>query len=72
MIAASIKKIGNTLWKIGDVIVIDKILVNGLPFIFKTSSNIMRKIQTGRLYNYVYIMVTGFVIILFILSSKIT
>ena len=72
IIAGSVKKIGNILWKLGDVIIIDKIFVNGLPFIFKTSSNIMRKIQTGRLYNYVYIMVTGFVIILFILSSKIT
>ncbi|HFL8819561.1 MAG TPA: NADH-quinone oxidoreductase subunit L [Candidatus Azoamicus sp. OHIO2] len=72
IIAASIKKLGEILWKVGDVFLIDKLCVNGLPFILKQSSKIMRHIQSGRLYNYVYIMITGFVILLFVLSFNIT
>ncbi len=72
IVANSIKKIGSTLWVFGDIFLIDKLFVNGIPFIFKKSSNLIRRMQTGRLYNYVYIMITGFVIILFLLSSNVT
>lgn len=72
IIANGIKKLGEQFWKIGDILLIDKIFVNGLPFIFKYSSKLIKNIQTGRLYNYVYIMITGFVILLFVLSTNVT
>lgn len=72
ILASGVKNIGLILWKYFDIFLIDKILVNGLPFTLKHLSKIMKRIQTGRLYNYVYIMITGFVILLLTLSSNIT
>ncbi|HIH2762714.1 MAG TPA: NADH-quinone oxidoreductase subunit L [Candidatus Azoamicus sp. MARI] len=72
IIANSIKLIGNTLWKIGDIILIDKVMVNGTAMLLKNISEFMKKIQTGRLYNYVYIMITGFIILLLALLLKFT
>lgn len=72
ILAASVKKIGEILWKVGDVFLIDKLIVNGVPFILNQSSKLMRRIQTGRLYNYVYIMITGFVMLLVALLYNVT
>ncbi len=72
ILANSVKFCGKILWKIGDVFLIDKLIVNGIPLMFKYLSKFMRNIQTGRLYNYVYIMITGFVLLLFALSSNVT
>jgi len=63
---------GKILWKIGDVFLIDKLIVNGVPYLIKSCSNFVKRIQTGRLYNYVYIMITGFVLLLFGLLSNVT
>lgn len=71
IIASGIRYLGLFLWKYIDILVIDKIFVNGLPNIIKISSKIMRRMQTGRLYNYVYIMITGFVLLLFTLSFNV-
>ncbi|HIH2763674.1 MAG TPA: NADH-quinone oxidoreductase subunit L [Candidatus Azoamicus sp.] len=72
IIANSTKFIGNILWKVGDIILIDKIMVNGIPSSLRNISDFMKKIQTGRLYNYVYIMITGFIILLLALLLKFT
>lgn len=72
VLANCTKFIGNTLWKIGDIILIDKIMVNGIAISLKNISEIMKRIQTGRLYNYVYIMITGFIILLLALLLKVT
>ncbi len=72
IIANSTKLVGNMLWKIGDIILIDKIMVNGIAISLKNISDIMKKMQTGRLYNYVYIMITGFIILLLALVLKFT
>jgi len=71
-IAFSVRNIGVLLWKIGDMLLIDKLIVNGIPYLFKLCSNFVRRVQTGRLYNYVYIMITGFVLLLFGLLSNVT
>lgn len=71
IIASGTRKLGLFLWKYIDILVIDKIFVNGLPYIIKNLSKIMRRMQTGRLYNYVYIMITGFVLLLFTLSFNV-
>ncbi|HIH2763346.1 MAG TPA: NADH-quinone oxidoreductase subunit L [Candidatus Azoamicus sp.] len=72
IIANCTKLMGNMLWKIGDIILIDKIIVNGMAVSLKTISEVMKKMQTGRLYNYVYIMITGFIILLLALLLKFT
>ena len=71
-ISFGIRSIGTFLWKIGDMFLIDKLIVNGLPFLFKKCSIFVRNIQTGCLYNYVYIMITGFALLLFGLLLNIT
>ncbi len=47
-------------------------MVNGTAMLLKNISEFMKKIQTGRLYNYVYIMITGFIILLLALLLKFT
>jgi len=69
-VSFGIRSLGTLLWKIGDMFLIDKLIVNGLPLLIKQCSSFVKRIQTGRLYNYVYIMVTGFVLLLFGLLAK--
>jgi len=65
ILSFGVRTFGTLLWKVGDMFFIDKLCVNGIAMLIKYSSNFMKKIQTGRLYNYVYIMITGFVMLLF-------
>jgi NADH-quinone oxidoreductase subunit L len=58
------KKIGNYFWSIGDKAIIDNFFVNGSYKTVDLFSKIMRKIQTGYLYNYAFTMITGFLILL--------
>ncbi len=64
ILAYSVRGLGVIFWKIGDVLLVDRLIVNGLANIVKYMSVFVTKIQTGRLYNYVYIMITGFTILL--------
>ncbi len=64
IIANGIRSIGNIFWKFGDMFLVDKLFVNGIANVIKYFSLFFSKIQSGRLYNYVYIMVTGFTILL--------
>lgn len=65
IIALGTRKIGTFFWKIGDVLFIDKIIVNGVPSVIRYFSNLLRILQSGRIYNYVYIMITGFALLLY-------
>ncbi|TSA58656.1 MAG: NADH-quinone oxidoreductase subunit L, partial [Sediminibacterium sp.] len=63
VLALGTKKIGLFFWKIGDMFFIDKLIVNGVPLIIKYFSDFVRILQSGRIYNYVYVMVTGFALL---------
>jgi len=65
VLALGTRKIGLFFWKIGDLLLIDKLFVNGIPLIIKYFSDFVRILQSGRIYNYVYIMVTGFALLLY-------
>lgn len=65
ILALGARKIGFFFWKIGDLLFIDKLIVNGIPLIIKYFSDFVRGLQSGRIYNYVYIMVTGFALLLY-------
>lgn len=60
--------IGETLWRIGDTIIIDGLLVNGSARIIGRFSEIVRHIQTGFLYHYAFVMIMA-VLLLFLLSG---
>ena len=51
-----IKKIGNYLWQIGDVFIIDGFGPNGFAKITRFFSNQAVKFQSGYLYHYAFVM----------------
>ena len=63
--AGGARGVGQLLWKIGDVLIIDGLIVNGSAKVVGWTSAIVRKIQTGHLYTYAFTMIIG---LLFILS----
>ena len=53
------RAIGQFLWKKGDELVIDGILVNGTARTVGRLAGVMRQIQTGYLYTYAFAMIIG-------------
>ena len=51
-----VKKIGNYLWQIGDVFIIDGFGPNGFAKITRFFSNQAVKFQSGYLYHYAFVM----------------
>jgi len=63
--AGGARGVGQLLWKIGDVLIIDGLIVNGSAKVVGWTASVVRKIQTGHLYTYAFTMIIG---LLFILS----
>ncbi len=59
-----VKKLGNFLYKVSDVGLIDKILVNGSAKLIVLVGKIVRPIQTGYVYHYAFFMIFSLLIIL--------
>jgi len=55
--------IGQGLWRIGDVAIIDGVLINGTANSVGKIAGVMRRLQTGYLYHYAFAMVIGLVIL---------
>jgi NADH-quinone oxidoreductase subunit L len=55
---------GWTLWKLGDVLLIDGLLVNGSAKLVGWISSIVRQLQTGYLYHYAFSMIIGLLLLL--------
>ncbi len=53
------RKLGAFLWKKGDEVVIDGVLVNGTANTVGRLAGVMRQIQTGYLYTYAFAMIIG-------------
>ncbi|MDF2691128.1 MAG: NADH:ubiquinone oxidoreductase subunit [Gammaproteobacteria bacterium] len=51
--------VGFIVWRIGDVFIIDKGLVNGSAKSVRTLGNILRKLQSGYLYHYAFAVIVG-------------
>ncbi|HEB56838.1 MAG TPA: NADH-quinone oxidoreductase subunit L [Gammaproteobacteria bacterium] len=56
--------LGKILWKVGDVFLIDMLVVNGSAYTVGWFSGIMRRIQTGYLYTYAFAMIIGLMALL--------
>ncbi len=59
VIAGGGRKLGDLLWKISDVRLIDGLLVNGSARAVRSVSSLARHIQTGYLYHYAFAMIIG-------------
>ncbi|MEM7610878.1 MAG: NADH-quinone oxidoreductase subunit L [Pseudomonadota bacterium] len=57
--AGSGRSLGQALWRIGDVKIIDGAMVNGTASLVGFSSGVLRKLQGGYLYVYAFAMVLG-------------
>jgi len=57
--AAGSRFIGNKLWQIGDVKLIDGAMVNGTANLIGKLSGVVRKLQTGLIYHYAFAMIIG-------------
>ncbi|MBT8066086.1 MAG: NADH-quinone oxidoreductase subunit L [Gammaproteobacteria bacterium] len=62
--AAGGRWIGSFLWKKGDQLVIDGMMVNGTARSVGRLAGIMRQIQTGYLYTYAFAMIIGLTMLL--------
>ncbi len=57
--AGGARKVGNGLWKAGDVTLIDGLAVNGSARLVGWIASIVRRFQTGFIYNYAFTMFIG-------------
>ena len=55
---------GWALWKVGDVLLIDGLLVNGSAKLVGWVASIVRHVQTGYLYTYAFSMIIGLLLLL--------
>ncbi|MEZ5543092.1 MAG: NADH-quinone oxidoreductase subunit L [Pseudomonadota bacterium] len=63
--AGGARGVGQLLWRIGDVVLIDGLLVNGSARLVGWTAGIVRRIQTGHLYTYAFSMIIGLLLMLF-------
>jgi NADH-quinone oxidoreductase subunit L len=57
--------LGNVLWKVGDVMLIDGAAVNGTARLIGWVASVVRQIQTGYLYTYAFAMIIGLATLIF-------
>ncbi len=62
--AGGARCLGTQLWKIGDVNLIDGAIVNGTATKIGKLAQVVRKLQTGRIYHYAFAMIIGVFILL--------
>ncbi|MBI3383582.1 MAG: NADH-quinone oxidoreductase subunit L [Aquabacterium sp.] len=59
VLAAGARLLGRGLWKVGDVGIIDGLLVNGSAKLVGLIGSLVRLFQTGYLYHYALVMILG-------------
>jgi len=62
--AAGGRQVGQFLWKKGDELVIDGVIVNGTANSIARFAGVLRRVQTGYLYHYAFAMFFGITLIL--------
>jgi len=62
--AAGSRVIGGKLWRIGDVQLIDGVMVNGTANLIGRLSKVIRGLQSGLIYHYAFAMIIGVFLLL--------
>ena len=57
-------KLGNLLWKISDMTIIDQLLVNGSGRLARYIGAFIRPVQTGYVYHYAFFMIASLMLVL--------
>jgi len=58
------RKLGDLLWRVSDMAIIDQFVVNGSARFARFVGSIVRPMQTGYLYHYAFIMIIGLMLVL--------
>ena len=58
------KKLGDLLWRISDMAIIDQFVVNGSARFARFVGSVIRPVQTGYLYHYAFFMIIGLMLVL--------
>ncbi|MBA3755432.1 MAG: NADH-quinone oxidoreductase subunit L [Nitrosomonas sp.] len=64
LFAGGTRALGTTLWKYGDIKVIDGFFVNGTARAVALTATLVRRYQTGYIYHYAFTMIVGIFVIL--------
>jgi proton-translocating NADH-quinone oxidoreductase, chain L len=64
LIAPMGRELGRLLWKVGDLTLIDGLLVNGSARTVGWVSGVVRHVQSGYLYHYAFAMIIGLLVLL--------
>ncbi len=59
ILARGSRKLGELLWRVGDITIIDGALVNGTGRLVGLASRVIRQLQSGYLYHYAFAMIVG-------------
>jgi NADH-quinone oxidoreductase subunit L len=62
--AGGARGVGKLLWKIGDAVIIDGLIVNGSAKVVGWVAGMVRHVQTGYLYHYAFSMIIGLLLLL--------
>ena len=62
LFAGGVRGTGGALWRVGDVALIDGLMVNGSARLVGWLSGVIRRVQTGYLYDYAFAMIIGLVV----------
>jgi len=62
--AGGARGLGAFLWRIGDEVLIDGLLINGSARLVGWFSGVVRHVQTGLLYHYAFAMIIGLVLLI--------
>ena len=63
--AGGARGVGRLLWRIGDVLIIDGLVVNGSARVVGWVAGVVRHVQSGYLYHYAFSMIIGLLLLLF-------
>ncbi|MCS5591017.1 MAG: NADH-quinone oxidoreductase subunit L [Gammaproteobacteria bacterium] len=58
------RKLGNLLWRVSDMAIIDQFMVNGSARFARFVGSVIRPVQTGYLYHYAFFMIIGLMLVL--------
>jgi NADH-quinone oxidoreductase subunit L len=69
--AGGARAVGTGFWKVGDVTLIDGLMVNGSARLVAFFSRVTRRFQTGFIYQYAFTMIIGVLLLLTLWFSRI-
>ena len=59
-----VRVVGNYCWRIGDILLIDRVLIGSTVQGIVRISVLLQKLQTGYLYHYIFIIIAGLLALL--------